>query len=180
MADLSEAIKAARERKAKAEAAITDEDRQEQAQRAELAQLEREARAAEDGKRDLDLGRRLDAAQAACPDAKLKSIAPVEFTDTFIIRYSGKAHGDYVNETTRQMRREQSGQKADYVTARRTYALQVIIDWNGETAYDDLGNADLTRRLGKYLTDNPGLLTPITDAAGMLAGIVSEEKKRGG
>jgi hypothetical protein len=175
--DLTKQIEEAKARKAKALTALTEEDWIEKAQRDELAQIDREAKTAEETKRELDLARRLDAAHEALPDKKLKSVAPVEFPDTFVICYSGKAHSDYQNEQTRQMRREQNGQKANYELARRTYALAVVIDWNGRADYGELGDPDMTRQLGKYLDENPGLLTPITEAAATLAGIISEEKK---
>jgi hypothetical protein len=175
--DLSQRKQEALARKAAAEKSLTDEDRSEQAQRAEIAAIEAEARTAEAAKRELDLDRRFDAAQAALPDAKLRSVSIQEFPDSFVVRYSGKAHGRFIDETTRQARREQSGQPADYTTPKRQYALAVVVDWNGRTAYDDLGSTELTADLSKYLSANPGLLIPITDAAATLAGIVSEEKK---
>lgn len=169
--DLDSKIAQAKARRDTAAALLTVEDKEEQAKREELAQVLAEAEKAESAKRDLDLDRRMDRAMDALGEAaKLKSLAIQEYEDTFIIQRNGKAHSAWVDA----LRAAGLGKKVDRPAADRKYAVAVVYDWNGET---DFEKTDLGARLIKFLTDNPGVVSPIVDCASKLNGVFQEEQK---
>jgi hypothetical protein len=174
MATIQERIDQAKVRLANAQAALSDEDRAEQTARDELARVEAETEAAEQEKRKLDLDRRLDAAKDSDPNAAFRAVGVKGFPDTFIIKRSGKAHAQW----TKRLSAQAQGKQIDPNEIARDYALAVVYDWNGVQDFDK--NADSTSRLRKFLTDNPGVVTPLTDAAAELAGVYAAEFKSGG
>jgi hypothetical protein len=175
--DLKDRLEAAKARKAAAEAALTEDDRNEIAVRAEVSKIENEALDAERTKRSVELDRRLDAAREAMPGAKLDRLTVQEFPDAFVICYKPKSHARFVDA----LRRSQiggHGKTADFDTARLQYALEVVVDWNGRADYAGQ-DSERTNTLRAYLIENPGILSPITDLAATMAGIVAEERKSG-
>jgi hypothetical protein len=175
--DLKLKLEAAKAAAAAAETLLTDSDKLEIEQRVEIAKLEGVARTAAIAKRDLELDRRYDAASEAMPDAKLDKLTVQEFPeDAFVLKYSGKAHADFESALRRAKAGETQKHPADFAPPRRQYALRVVVDWNGRTNYDGT-DSQFSVDLAKYLTENPGLVTPITEMASTLAGIVAEERK---
>jgi hypothetical protein len=164
-----EAAKVARDA---AKAAITDDDREEIDARAELAAIEAEKREAEKAKREVDLARRFDVARDELGESAL--IAPVSIDgrdDTFVIQADPKAHAKWERELT------EAGQnkKLDKTEVGRNYAVAVVIDWNGVT---DFSATSLNgHALIEYLKKNPGMVTPLVNAAARLAGFFAEERK---
>src|SRR6266571_3834875 len=96
MIDLTAKREAAKAALDAAKAALTDDDKSEIAVREEIASLEEERQTVEQTKRDVDLARRLDAAQESLGEsAKMRSVSPKEFDDTFIVVRNGKAYSDF-------------------------------------------------------------------------------------
>jgi hypothetical protein len=174
MATLAERIAAARTAAADV---IAPEDQAEIEQRAELAQAEAALRELERKKRDLDLARRVDSAMAKLGDkVRVRGVSIVGCPDTFIVRSNPIAHRQMVEDLSRINVSAAQGQVVEREPVRIRYALACMYDWNGEI--QDGTNAELTAKLSKFLRDEyPGALTPITDAASELAGIIAEERK---
>lgn len=94
------------------------------------------------------------------------------FPDTFIVRRNGPAHREWTNQIRKA---NQSGKHIDTDPIHRKYAIATIVDWNGIQDFDT--NSESTVKLGKYLADNSGLLSPICDLAAKLAGVFADEQK---
>lgn len=172
--DLTSRKAAAAARLEQAKSALSDGDLSEIAERAEIDKLEDEAKAEESKRRELELARRLDSAREALgPDAGLEAVAIIGFPDTFIVRRDGKAHAKWHAAMIKSHRPDS---KIEPLTVSLTYAVAVVHDWNGNVRDDN--DAEFTHKLTQYLTANPGIVTPITDVAGRLAGVFAEEFKR--
>lgn len=177
--DLTAKIEAARKKLAEVKARETDEDRSDRAAIKELEDLEAEREEEESKQRELDLDRRMVAARDALgPEAKLEAVAVQNWTDNFIVMGNGKAHAKWQKEIQNAAQLASNSRKdIDRDPINRRYAVQVVYDWNGQTDFD--GNTELSKKLSDHLIKNPGLVTPILDAAGRLAGVFAEERKRG-
>jgi hypothetical protein len=166
--NIKDQLEAAKSRLAVAQGAISKEDLQEQADRAELARLTAEAEATELSRRKLDLDRRLDAAREKLPaETAVVGVMVQGYPDSFVVRRNGEAHASWLKAVTK------GGEKADTLKLGRDYALRAIYDWNGvvEPAGEDLMN------LNRFLEVNPGVVIPVTDAAAKLAGAFAEDFK---
>jgi hypothetical protein len=153
-----------------AQASLSDANRAEQAARAELEAIEAETQALAREKRDLDLARRLDASQETLGEkAVLRAVAIQNYPDTFIVRRNGKAHADWTDRVSAA----NSGKKIDLQQAARQYAAMCVCDWNGETNLDGAKGTELLR----FLQENPGIVTPLTNAAAELSGVFAEDTK---
>jgi hypothetical protein len=169
---LQEKLAAAKTQLAAAQATLTDADKEEQAARAELEAIEAEMQAVAKAKRDLDLARRLDTAQETLgPTAVLKAVAIQCYPDTFILRRNGKAHAEWSEKVALA---QAGNKKIDQAMAARQYAVACIYDWNGETSSLDGAKGV---ELSKFLQANPGVVTPLVNAAAELAGVFAEESK---
>lgn len=158
-----------------AKAALSEDDRAELEQRKTLAELGEQVEEEEKTRRHLDLDRRLDAAQAALgPTASLEAVSIEKYEDTFIVMRNGKAHASWNQAMSSAAAAAAQGKTVDRGSINRKYAVQVIYDWNGETDFTD---PQRTVDLDKFLIANPGVVTPITDAAARLAGIYAEARK---
>ena len=174
---LEQRLAAAQAKRAAAEAAITDADREEQALRDKIAAEESAAQAAADAKRALDAERYLDAARAELGDSiALKIVMVRSFSDVFIVRRNGQAHARW---TSRLADANRSGKKIDSNAIALDYAMATIVSWNGASLGGDVGN-DTAPALRLFLQQNPGIVSPLTDAAAELNGIFAEERKSGG
>lgn len=172
--DLQQRLAAAQAKRAAAEAAITDDDRAEQELRDKIAAEESAALAAADAKRALDAERYLDATRAEFGDAAaLKIVSVKSFPDTFIVKRNGQAHARWHTRLTDGSR---NGKKIDSIALGLDYALAAVVSWNGRSLGGEVGN-DVGPALRLFLQANPGVITPITDAAGELNGIFAEERK---
>ena len=170
-------LAAAQAKRAAAEAAITDADREEQILRDKIAAEEAAAQAAADAKRALDAERYLDAARAELGDSiALKIVMVRSFSDVFIVRRNGQAHARW---TSRLADANRSGKKIDSNAIALDYAMATIVSWNGASLGGDVGN-DTAPALRLFLQQNPGIVSPLTDAAAELNGIFAEERKSGG
>jgi hypothetical protein len=177
--DLKSKIEEAKAKLAQAKAEITEEDQADIEAFKELADLEADRETAERTKRNLDLDRRMLAAREALGiEAKIQAVAVQEWPDTFIVMCNGKAHAAWTKATTNAATAVANGAKdVDRAGINRKYAIQVIYDWNG---YTDFGaNTERSKSLNDFLTENPGLVVPITNAAAALAGVFAEERKSG-
>ena len=155
----------------KAKAVLSDSDRTEIEQREQLALIDAEVEEEKRKARDLDLARRLDAARERLGEtSKVRAIAIEGFEDTFVIVYDPKAHGKWTEDVSKAATKNESRAKAN-----RDYAVAVVCDWNGHVRSDD--DPEFTTKLAKYLTENPGLVTPINNVAGELAGLYASERK---
>ncbi len=155
----------------KVQASLSDEDREEIALREQLAELRATREKEELAKREMELERRLDKAREADPEGTFEGVLPAGFPDAFIVMRSGKAHANWYQEITKAV----SNKNADRQAINRRYACAVVYDWNGIDNFDN--NSEGSAKLNRYLTENPGLVTPITDAAAKLAGVFLEERK---
>lgn len=170
--DLTERLQEAKARKQLAEEAITEGDRIEIAQRQELANIEEEARKVELKRRQLDLDRRVDAArQALGPEIPVRGILMDEYPDSFVVMADGVAHAKWSNAIAMF----NAVGKGDRLEIGREYARAVVYDWNGEVFGDDA--TELTHKLDRRLTEKPGFVSPITNAAADLAGVFAEARK---
>lgn len=177
--DLKAKLDAAKQRLADVKARLTEEDQKDIQSFQELADLEAEREAEERKQRNLDLDRRMLAAQAALgPEVKIEAVSVQEWPDTFIVKRNGRAHAAWTQATTNAATAAANGKKdVDRASINRKYAIQVIYDWNGRTDFDT--NTELSKELNDFLIENPGLVVPITNAAAMLAGVFAEERKSG-
>lgn len=151
-------------------AKITPEDAREIAERAAQDALDAEADDAEEAFRTLDLTRRLEAARVRLgPQMKLVAVEIDGHPDTFIVRHDNKAY-------TRWKRDLNAGKKDEHDKISRTYAMQVVVDWNGSTDFSM--SSPLTTELGAHLEKNDGMVIPIVNASTKLAGQFAREQKR--
>jgi hypothetical protein len=171
MSKLSAKKQAAQARLDAAKSKLSPSDLEEIAERAALSKLEDEAKVEEERARDLDLQRRLEAAEELKPGTRFTTVAIEGLPDTFVVQCDGRAHVKWENELSKMA---QSG-KGERSAIHRGYAQSIVHDWNG-TVRDD-SDSEFTVKLVKYLTDNPGVVTPLTDAAIRLAGAVAAERK---
>ncbi len=180
--DLSQKIAAARAKADTAKALLTDDDRAEMVQRAELAQIEAEREEAVQTARRLDLQRRLEKARDVLPeDIEIRGVSPKTFPDTFVVRRDTKAHKQWKASTLSSAKTEARGNKApmDSEEIALKYAMHVVYDWNGMTNFDAgaEGTAN-SQKLRAFLANNSGILTLIVDAAGELAGAFESEEAK--
>jgi hypothetical protein len=177
--DLSAKLDAARQKLAAVKARLTEDDQKDIIALKELSDLEAETEAEERKQRNLDLDRRMMAAKAANPDAAFEAVSVQgDWPDTFIVRRNGRAHNAWNQAMTSAATQAANGKKdIDRASINRRYAVQAVYDWNGDTDFDT--NTERAKALNDYLIENPGLLTPITDAAAKLAGVFAEERKSG-
>jgi hypothetical protein len=153
-----------------ARARLSTEDREEIEAREQLAKLEAETKSENERRRLLDLERRLDLARERLGEkAAVEAVAIEGFEDTFIVRRDGKAHGIWSESISKAV-----ATGGDRLAVNRQYAVAVVEDWNGVVGGDD---PEFTKKLRDFLTTNPGIVTPITDCAGRLAGIFAAERK---
>jgi len=170
---IEDRLAAAKARLAAAKAATSDEARKHREMRSELARVEAEARAEERARLRDDLDQRIEALDS---ETKCEGLMVEEFDDTFIVVRNGKAHADWQNSLRRAAKANKSPIDSD--TINRRYAIACVVDWNGINDFDS--NAESTHRLDRYLIENPGIVTPITDLAGRLAGVFAEERSKSG
>jgi|WetSurMetagenome_2_1015567.scaffolds.fasta_scaffold00291_5 hypothetical protein len=158
------------------DAAMTESDRLEIEQRAELAELRAKDEEQRKLARDLDLDRRLEAAIEANPGVRFKSVAPVGFSDTIIVMYVPEAYKQWRKAISQgAIRADKQRKEFDSEPITREFAIASVYDWNGHTDFDT--HTERTEQLRKFLTDNTGPVTPITDAAVVMAGAIAEERK---
>lgn len=169
MSTLADRKKLAEDRLAKSSAALTPELLAEIELRAQIVDLENKAKEAEQQRRNLELDRRLDTAKETLgEDARLSAISIDGFPDAFVIQYTPSAHSRWTEDIAKK------GDKTDRAKVNRAYAVAVVYDWNGEIGGDD---PEFTLKLDKYLTANPGIVTPITNEAANLAGVFATDRK---
>ena len=170
--NFAERIAAAKARKDAAENAITEADKQEIADRGELARLDAETKAAERLRRDLDLDRRLDVAREKLGSSiKLGTLAFDDYPDTFIVQHHAKAHAKWEKDVGDSA----SNKKIDVAEVQRSYAVTAVYDWNGTT---DFGPSTVNgHALIQHFKATPGMVTPIVNLASKLAGRFAEERK---
>lgn len=166
-----------REQLEQKKSALSDADRAEIQEREQLKEL-RAAIAEEDRKaRELDLDRRMDRARAALGDGvELRAISVIGFPDTFIARPDPIGYKLWTNATEQaasKLARSGVADPADRERRNRELGITVVYDWNGELS----GKPEFTNRLDAYLTSNPGIVSPLTDAAVELAGVLAETRK---
>ncbi len=174
--DLKTRIEAARAAKQKAEAAITETDVAEIADRAELAQIEADQRAAEKKARGLDLARREDDARAKLgPKVLLRALDLEESTPgagTFILRTPSMPAWD-------AFRKGIGDTAADHGLVYRSFAIACVYDFGGGT--DITGNTSATgAALADVLRELPAVAMTIANVGGELAGLADTRKKSGG
>jgi CRP-like cAMP-binding protein len=173
------AIKTLEERRAEltkkrdaARALMTSADRDEVKAREEIAKLEDEEREAVAERRALDLARRFEAAADKVGAETIRPLSIKGFPDTFIVERNGGAHAAWSKSIADSV----SNKKIDRAEVDRKYAREAIRDWNGR----DLEDSTVTHELDKFLTTNPGVVTPITNLAAELNGVFAEERKSTG
>lgn len=172
MSKLDTVLAKAEARRAAAKSALSEDDLKEIELRAKIAEIEAEAEAEERKARNLDLDRRLEAAREALGEkAGLEAVAIEGFPDTFIVQRQAKAHAKWTEDIAKA---SQPNAKIDRATVNRTYAVAGVYDWNGEIGGV---NPEFTLKLTQYLTDNPGIVTPINNASANLAGVFAQERK---
>ncbi len=156
--------------------APTDEEKAERALRQKIAQLEADAEDAERERLAADLDARVDAVRAADPKGRYIGIMSKTFADTFIVQRNGRAHAAWGAAQSAMLTDRAQGKRApvDASQIDRDYVLECVYDWNGRTEFDS--DPELSSKLRAYLIENPGLITPIKNAAGELAGAFVEER----
>lgn len=172
MSKLETLLAKAEARREAAKSALSDDDRREIELRDRVAEILAEAEAEERKARNLDLDRRLEAARETLGEkAGLEAVAIEGFPDTFIVQRQAKAHARWTEDIAKA---SQPNAKLDRATVNRAYAVAGVYDWNGEIGGE---NPEFTLKLTKYLTENPGIVTPINNASANLAGVFAQERK---
>jgi hypothetical protein len=172
VANINSKRKAAEERLAAAQAKLSADDRAEIEERDQISKLTEDAKIEEEKARQLDLQRRLDAAEAALGSSvRLTTVAIEGMLDSFIVQCEPHAHTKWENDLSRMA----SSGKGERSAIHRAYAQAVVYDWNGSVRNDT--DSEFTTKLVKFLSENPGVVTPLTDAAIRLAGAVASEHK---
>lgn len=154
---------------------LSEDDRAEITLRERIAKADAERLEAERTKRDLDLGRREDAAREAHgATARLSAIAIEGYADTFILLHSPRAFAAW----EAGIQAAASNRKIDKAEVAREYAVAVVVDWNGIT---DFGLTSLhAHALKEFLKGQPGIVTAIVNEAVRLSGLFAEARKSGG
>lgn len=171
----------AEKRLADLRANVTPEALAERTERAEILRLESEADEEERAQARDRLDARVEAYKAKNPGAKVEGLMIESFPDTFVIERNGRAHAQWTEQAQRMAQAGATGRKHtgdDRNTNNRKYAVQCVVNWNGADL--DEKSAELSLRLHQYLTENPGIVTAITDVAARLTGVYSEERSKSG
>lgn len=165
---LVEAKQAELERK---RAELTTEDREEIAGRATLLELEEKILEESRERRALELGRRVDEIRERLgPDAFVEGVTIRGREDTFVVGYSADAHKAFVTKLNTP-----NAKTFNPVAMYVDYAVAVTLAWNDIT---DFGvNSTNGPALRKFLNENSGIATSITNVATRLAGAHAEERK---
>ena len=168
-------IEAARLALVGAAALLSDSDREEQADREELARIEADKAEREAEARDLDLARRLDAAREKHGDAaKLAPVSIQGYVDTFIVKLNGPAYKKW----DKSINDAGGNSKIDPQEERRKLVAASLADWNGET---DFGPTSLNgARVLAYLDAHQGIVAPLIQEICILNGVVKETRKSKG
>lgn len=179
---LAEQLAEAKARRVAAEAAVTQADRNEITMREELAR-EREAEEKAKGEaRDLDLARRVDAAQDRLGvETAVEALAIAGSDHTFILKSPGAAaYKNHMEGLSRALSAEMGIGKARGSTSdiNRDYAVAAVEDWNGQ--HDFSRATTLGDELIKFLSEHPAIVSEIVAAADRLSKIVREKRKSGG
>jgi len=153
-----------------ASSVLSDEDRDEIELRQKIADANAEREQVELEQRELDLDRRFDAAKEAFPDQPLKKLLIESYPDTFILKHNRAAYARWEDETAKSV----SNKRLKRPDIFRRWAVAMVIDWNGKDLSDPLKSG---AELDTYLTQNPGIVTAITNAGGELAGVVGKARK---
>lgn len=173
---LEEQIEEAKKRLAESRAAFTPEMRESARLRRERAQIEQEQKDEDRARIRENLECRLDQAKADLGDEScVEGLMIKTFPDTFIVRRNGKAHAAWLDATARS--HANGGKRQDRTEMHKKYAMAVVYDWNG-VRYDDDVHPESTRKLSKFLEENPGVVQAITDMAVRLAGVFAEEQSK--
>ncbi len=177
MKSLDEQLAQAKAARAAAEAAFTEADAAEESKRALLADERKAESEAATRKRDLDLARRLESAIGEGDPREFRAVIIEGFADTFIIRRNGTAHAKWERALESAASNDRNKKKADKEAASRAYAIASVVDWNGDTDFQVGLKRNLGDDLDKFLTVNPGIVTPLNNAAGRVNGVFAEERK---
>lgn len=170
-------LAAAQARLAAAKNAVSEDDIAARELRAQIQKAEAEAESEERTKLFDALTDRLEATKVAFPDRQFLPVMAQRYPDTFIVARNGKAHASWVAALARSTRASMQGKTAeDPSKITLQYAIDSLYDWNGATAFDT--DPELSRKLRIYLTENPGLVSPITEAAGELAGVFADQRTK--
>lgn len=152
------------------------------AARAELEAVRAKREERERTLRDLSLSQREDAAREALgPKAKIATLAIQDYPDAFVLVHDPNAYKAYQAALTAGV----NGKKVDASAANLRLAIAVVYDWNGITDWASMvpngkgGETTAGDALRAYLSENTGLVGPITNEAGRLAGSYKEERKSG-
>lgn len=179
--DLTQKIENAKAKLAAAQGKITVSDESEISARIELSEIEAQTEEVERKQLELNLARRVDVAREKLgPESCIEGLMIQEFSDTFIVARDGKAHAKWQKDILRLQTAQAQGGRyngPDRDAIGREYAVKVVYDWNGITDFDE--NTESSAKLRKYLSDNPGLIIPITDLSAKLSGVFAEERKSG-
>lgn len=161
------------------EGKFTPDVEAELADRAELEATRAKREERERALRDLSLSQREDAAREALgAKAKIATLAIQDYPDTFVLAHDPNAYKAW--DATLN-----SGKKFDRVAVNMRLALASIYDWNGITDWTVMipngkgGETTAGDALRAYLSENAGLVNPVINAAGGLAGLYKEERKSG-
>lgn len=136
MANWKEQIEAEKKRLADAKAALTKDDLDEIAGRAEVDKIRDERKVEERKASELNLARRLDAAEARDPGASLATVAIDGWADTFIVEHNGQAHARWEKAISAASTNKHA--KVDAEKVARDYCAATIVDWNGLTDFDEM------------------------------------------
>ena len=170
-APMSVKEKIAAAQKARDAAKLSDTDAADLKEREELQQAIAEQADAEAKKRDLELLKRLGAAQELHGADRVRAVAIKGSPHTFIVKGNQQAHATWETKWQKSL----MDKKVNKAEIDREYALASIIDWNGKTGFetDSVSGYELRR----FLEANPGFITPLSSACMLLNGFIAEEAK---
>lgn len=171
MSALKERLARAKQRVDEAKSLLSDDDREELNQRAEIARLDQEADDELEKARQLAADRALEAIREKFPKGKFAAVLIKGFPDWFIVKGDGKAHAAWTNAIGEAAQADKSIDRNDLS---RQYALKVIEVWNGTDRGED---PKITNALNTFLTEAPGAVTAVTNASAELVGLIAQARK---
>ena len=150
---------------------LSPDDAVEITERAKLDELEKAIEAERNKQAQLALDRRLDAAREVLgPNASIRGVMIEGYPDTFIVKRNQGAHSRWLDAVAKAAAAKESKEPAN-----RSYAAAGIYDWNGRIGADN--DPQFQHDVTKFLQENAGIVTPITNDLAELAGVFARERK---
>lgn len=154
-----------------AEAALTDEDREEIEVRRRIAEVEQERAKADLQKRELELERRLQKVREEHPKWMIDGLLIEQYPDSFVLRANHRAY----DEWSTQIAKAAHSKKIDRAAESRKFAAACVVDWNGHDVSETISHR--AGELITFLKNNAGIVDAIVTAGARLTGAFNRARK---